>query len=297
MRPYTPGSLAQVIDLTVKRRAMDTTVTPHPDQFAAWLRSRSLSPKTVGQYRRVMARAQELLGGDLRTVTATQVGDYLAAFDGWTRSSYQNALSSAFDWLELTGEIDANPLRRADKREAVKRPPKPDDDPHPLAPVEETAVLRASTGDLRAWLLLGLRQGLRCHEIAKFRGEDIEGKRLRVNGKGGKLVRLPLHPEIDTLADQYPREGYWFPSARATSGHITPGWITGQVASLFRIHGLSGSIHRARHTYATSLLLNGADLETVRQLMRHSSLATTQRYLRVMDDRLAAAINTLGGAA
>ena len=102
---------------------MDISVPPHPDDFAAWLRARSLSPNTVNQYRRVMARAQELLGGDLRTVTTVEVGEFLTNYSGWTRTSYQNALNSAFDWLELDCQIERNPLRRADKRERVKRPP------------------------------------------------------------------------------------------------------------------------------------------------------------------------------
>lgn len=51
--------------------------------------------------------------------------------------------------------------------------------------------------------------------------------------------------------------------------------------------------HMLRHTFATELLRNGADLESVRQLLGHTSLETTQRYLMIDSDWLQQAVNVL----
>jgi transcriptional regulator with XRE-family HTH domain len=121
------------------------------------------------------------------------------------------------------------------------------------------------------------------------------GAGLYVLGKGGKPALLPPHPLILAAGAQLPKRGWWFPSY-GTSGHVTSGAVTGATHRLFAAHGIEGSIHRCRHTYGTNLLRNGANLRVVQQLMRHSSLATTEIYTQVTNDALSAAILTLGAA-
>lgn len=271
-------------------------LNPSIDRYRLWLQGRGLSNNTVKLRLKTLRRITEDLG-DARMLTAADIGAWLAQYSGWTRITYQSSLVSVYDWLQLSGEVTLHPLRAIDKREQIQRPPAPEGAPNPFTPVEERELLAIATGDVRAILLLGLRQGLRAHEIAKFKGEDIDGRRVRVDGKGGKVARLPLHPDVAALAETYPAKGYWFPSARAASGHITSGWVTVQISGLLKLRGMKGSIHRARHTYGTTLLRNGATIETVRRLMRHSSLATTQRYVLALEDELETAIAGLGGTA
>ncbi len=49
--------------------------------------------------------------------------------------------------------------------------------------------------------------------------------------------------------------------------------------------------HTLRHTFATTLLANGENLQTIRVLMNHKSLSTTARYLHTQDEQLNAAVN------
>ncbi len=51
------------------------------------------------------------------------------------------------------------------------------------------------------------------------------------------------------------------------------------------------SAHTLRHTFATALLANGENLQTIRVLMNHKSLSTTARYLHTQDKQLNAAVN------
>lgn len=274
---------------------------PHPHNYARWATGRGFSQRTVSDRAALLRRAQENLG-DLRQVSIADLGAWLSAYNGWTRRTYQGHLISIFDWLELSGEIDKHPFRSLDRRERLKQAPAPDAAPDPLLPEEEARVLAAAgaaaaispaSRDLSTWLLLGFRQGMRASEIAGIKGEHLQSRRLVIPGKGGKVARLPLHEDILRLAGDYPRVGYWFPG-NGKSGHLTSRWVGAQVSMLFKTQGVHGSVHRARHTYATSLLRQGTDLVTVQRLMRHSSLATTQRYLASLDDNLVSAIARLG---
>ena len=59
------------------------------------------------------------------------------------------------------------------------------------------------------------------------------------------------------------------------------------------VAGVSGRHfpHRWRHTYATSLLRRGVDVFKAKRLLGHSKLATTERYLHLVDDDLADAVD------
>jgi len=150
-----------------------------------------------------------------------------------------------------------------------------------LQPPQVAMVLAAATNaNMHAWLTLALYAGLRAHEIAKIRGEDVNEDQLWVFGKGGVGEYLPTHPAIWALAASRPRSGWWFPS-RSASGHVTSLAVSTRTSKLFSAHGIEGSIHRCRHTFATELLRAGVNVRVVQTLMRHASLASTMIYCAV----------------
>jgi len=61
----------------------------------------------------------------------------------------------------------------------------------------------------------------------------------------------------------------------------------------FEVHGPRISAHRLRHSCATEMLLNGADLEAIRQVLGHESLKTTQIYLMYDPERVREAVNKI----
>jgi integrase/recombinase XerD len=56
---------------------------------------------------------------------------------------------------------------------------------------------------------------------------------------------------------------------------------------------VQGTPHSLRHWYASTLLDDGADLRTVQELLRHTSIQTTQVYTRVRDERRVSAVDRL----
>ena len=65
------------------------------------------------------------------------------------------------------------------------------------------------------------------------------------------------------------------------------------IGKAMRRAGVPGTAHALRHWYATALVESGADLRTVQTLMRHASLATTERYVRVDEQRRVDAVERL----
>jgi integrase/recombinase XerD len=208
-------------------------------------------------------------------------------YSPWTRVTYFGHIRSYFGWLYETGQIPTNPA--AD----LKSPRQPKSKPRPLTESEVVTVMAAATGNVRAWLMLGLLAGMRSHEMAKLRGEDIDERSIFILGKGQQQAFVPTHPALWEIALTHPA-GYWFPSRRGSKiPHIAGTSISGVVTRHFQKLGIEGSSHRCRHSYATNLLRNGANIRVVQTLMRHESLATTAKYTAVDEDERMLAIASL----
>lgn len=251
--------------------------------YEEWLTGRGLARSTI--HARTKFHDSRLRAWGTWDIPTDVIAAWLHTYEGWSRRTYYSHLVSVYEWrLEETGAV--NPMR------GIKVPRCPRPTPRPLSEVELTKALLAATPRTRAFLMLGHLAGLRAFEIAKFHGGHITQAGIYVLGKGGRAETLPTHPLLWELALEYPRSGYWFPSQRG-GDHLTSHTVTNEVSALFRRSGITGSCHRARHTYGTRLMRGGANLRVVQELMRHSSLTTTALYLGVDQAEKAAAIARL----
>ena len=256
------------------------------DDYGDWMLAQRLRPSTIKQ--RVDFEAWRLREWGTWQLTATEIARWLGEYTGWTALTYHTHLCSIFRWLIEAGIVEENPMK------SIRKPPTPRPKPKPLSPGEVSAIMDGVTGHLRTWMLLGLLAGMRVHEIAKHRGEDIDAATIYIDGKGGQTASVPTHPDLWEIAQEYPRRGLWFPSPVREGLAYSPDHISGEIANRFRATGIEkGSIHRLRATYGTTLLRSGVNIRVVQKLMRHSSLATTEHYLGVDDDELTAAIRLL----
>lgn len=270
----------------------------HLTMYERWMRSAGWTPRTVSQR---LVRARKILERwpDPTGVTPSQIVEYLGLSEKLkpsSRATYHNDTKSFFRWMTGVGLIPSNPM---DSDLVLKPRPSPGI-PKPLSPDEEARAVAAARGDIRAYLLLALRAGLRASEIADFHGEQIAEDFIILTGKGAKEAAIPTHPDLWHLAQEYPRRGAWFPSPYDPDRAIRSGCVGIAIARLFRrldVDIPTGSIHRCRHSYATNLLRSGANLRQVQVLMRHASLDTTAVYTAVSEQELRGAINRLGDPA
>lgn len=257
--------------------------------YENYMRERGLTDLTVSQ-RLTFARARWAEWGTW-DVSGAEAAAFLQRHEGWTKATYYGHMKSLYAWLLSDGIVDVDPTV------LIPSPPRPRPKPKPLTEKELTCALAAATHEVRSYLLLGYLAGLRRFEIAKFAGEHISERDIHVVGKGGQSWTVPTHPLLWELAQQYPRQGLWFPSPQhvvRAGKPIVPSVVGTKVGRHFRSLGIEGATHRARHTYGTQLLRGGANLRVVQELMRHSSLSTTALYLGVDEDEKWTAINGLG---
>ena len=130
--------------------------------------------------------------------------------------------------------------------------------------------------------------GIRRDELAKITDADVDfhQKEIRVHGKRDKTRIIPVAEELLTEIRQWQkvRDGlYTLPSPAplicSKRGKLSGRAIYGIVHNLLMSTGATHkSPHSLRHTFATSLLNNGAEINSVKELLGHASLQSTQIY-------------------
>jgi integrase/recombinase XerC len=279
---------------------------------------RNLSPNTVRAYEGDLLQFHRFLARDFlgcepdavrpQDVDMLAVRSFLAALtrEGLAKRSQARALSavrSLFRFACREGVLDANPAR------SVRTPKIPKTLPRHLRPGEvETLIEAPAAGDGplalrdRAILELLYATGLRVSELVglDWRDIDLPARVLRVMGKGGKERMVPFgRPAADALRawlDVW--EGVR--GARGDGGEEEPvflnhrgGRLTDRSVRLVIDRWVESAAvakgvhpHTLRHTFATHLLENGADLRAIQELLGHSSLSTTQKYTHLEVERL-----------
>ena len=259
-------------------------------EYEVWLRSWGATEATI-RTRMATVTALHAEGIDPMSVDTSKLAAWVAShgWTGWTLSTYYSTLRSFFGWMHDAGHRDDDPS------DGLRRPRQPRSHPRPITPEQASELLADAAPRAHAYLTLALYAGLRAHEIAKIDGADVDRDWLYVEGKGGQRAHVPTHPKVWALAQAMPRSGPWFPSPNG--GSVDGDAVTHLVGRHMRKHGLTGSIHRARHAYGTMLLRSGVNIRVVQTLMRHQSIQSTQAYTAVDDDERVSAIAGLDFAA
>lgn len=232
----------------------------------------------------------EFVKFDKSSITADNIEafkEYLSIEKGYSKSTiylYIRALQSFLLYLGL------------ENLGHLKAPKRPQKVPNYLMNDEVTAII-TNCRNLKERLVVKLLvyTGIRVSELCSIRVQDIDinSKTLKIrNGKGDKdrlvvfsdKVVSDLRLYIMEMKDSKGRTDFLFPTSK--SKRVSPVTIERVVRNIVKRSGIPKKVtpHTFRHTFATSLLRNGADLRIIQLLLGHSSISTTQIYTH-MDDR------------
>ena len=141
----------------------------------------------------------------------------------------------------------------------------------------------------RAALSVGYGAGLRVSEIAKLKVSDIDSGRmtLRVErGKGQRDRYVMLSPQLLTILREWwraARPPVWLFPGQNPVNPVTERQINRAMQAAAKAAGISKRVspHTLRHSFATHLLEQGADIRVIQVLLGHAKLDTTAIYTRV----------------
>ena len=124
--------------------------------------------------------------------------------------------------------------------------------------------------------------GLRISELQNIALGDITQKWIRIHGKGNKERDVPLLPQTRTLLQQFLEENHPKRYLFEKNGErLSQNSLRYLIDKAFKRVGLKVTPHQLRHSFATSLLNNGAPIADVSELLGHASMATTQIYTKL----------------
>ena len=141
----------------------------------------------------------------------------------------------------------------------------------------------------KAVLTLLYACGLRISEALALTESQLRHSPMTIIGKGGKGRLVPLLPEVKAIVEDYirlcpfpvPRDAPLFRGAKG--GVLSPRIVQLSMQRLRSALNLpeTATPHAMRHSFASHLLGNGADLRVIQDLLGHASLSTTQVYTEV----------------
>jgi len=282
---------------------------------------RNASPETVRNYRSdlrqlaLFLRRTENLSRSIRAdrVTTEEIRSYLHWLDrkGEKASSLARKLAclrSFYRFLVREGVARKNPA------EDIRSPKLPKSLPRLLTKDDASALMEFPVGPSslalrdRALLETLYSTGARVSEAVGINLGDLNGTEglVRLRGKGRKERVVPIGDVALQAIREYreslrtstagrgsPKSPSGLPSAPIFLNHRGGRLTTRSVARIVsryssRLAGGAVSPHALRHSYATHLLDEGADLRSIQEMLGHASLSTTQKYTHLAADQLAA---------
>lgn len=225
-----------------------------------------------------------------------------------TMTTYFKTIQAFFTWTVRAEYLVRSPMKTLKSPKPPKRIPK-------ALSVDACGLILAAAGESR-WperdqlaMRMVYAMGLRLSEIAGVRPEGFspsleDPQSLLVRGKGDKERVVPVPASVQTCLATYlvtrtarlstmsaTAESLWVSSrARAGRANLSRRGLSEMFDALITRAGLKAPglrVHVGRHSFATHALASGgADLRVVQELLGHSSVATTQIYTKVSNERL-----------
>jgi site-specific recombinase XerD len=233
----------------------------------------------------------------LRDATTSDVRQYVmhlagaSRFDSRTIRRRLSSIKALYKYMKLLG------LRPDDPASIVPGPKMERKIPEHLDVGDVQTLLRTTLAGrtepqrLRDCAIMELlyASGVRRAEVARIdlRDVNLKAREIHVHGKGSKERLVLINQTASDAIEAYLRVRGTGKDDALFLGRggkrLTPQHIWRIFRDLYRVSGITlhASPHTLRHSFATHLAENNVDLETIRELLGHESLATTGQYLKM----------------
>jgi integrase/recombinase XerC/integrase/recombinase XerD len=285
---------------------LDVKVVDAVALYMANHEDRNHSRKTLIWYRQMLGKFTEHMGSTakLSALTPDRIRDYLRTtrdrkVSKFTLHAYARTLKTFLRWLGREGFVAAELWTSV---ELPKVPSYQDVTIDVLTEDEIASLLNMfdSNTDVgardRAIFCLMVESGLRLEEVANLKVSDVHTAEMyvKVHGKGDRESYVPLggttcraltryatafRIPVDTKTETFFLTVYGYPLKYQAIPSIFD--RLARKSGISRLHP-----HLLRHTAATRMLSNGADLHSVQRLLRHRDVRTTLRYLHLIPEQL-----------
>jgi integrase/recombinase XerC len=267
------------------------------DQFINFLKGeQGVSPHTLRAYTKDLNEFSAFLDEEPEDIDYLDIRGYIASLHhrDLKKSSISRKLAtirSYFRYLHREGYVKKNPAKLVSSPRVPKNLPR-------FLDIDETfSLMDTPKGETfkptrdKAMLELLYSSGLRVSELTSLDVVDLDIKEalVRVKGKGRKERIVPIGSKAMEAIQNYLPERISLKKKSPAlflnnrGGRLTQRSVSRILVDYSRMINLKGDVspHTLRHTFATHLLHEGADLRSIQELLGHSSLSTTQKYTHV----------------
>ena len=265
--------------------------------FCAYLRTRNYSPHTIENYGRDLRLFFAPLQKALRAVSWRDIEQFIqqqhqAQLAATTINRRLHALKHFFDYLVMERQtLVTNPVKPSHLLRQGRPLPKQ------LSQDQVRLLFTQITNPLdHALYLLILRCGLRVSEVARLRRSDLdwEQQSLRIDQGKGRKDRV-VYVSADALAAlrtclavrpaAVPGEVLFWNQKRPHRALSSKG-MQKKMERYAKAAGIKASCHSLRHTFASNLLEEGAEVISIKELLGHASMESSERYAKLSNQRV-----------
>ena len=281
INPIIPGAVTDFVNyLKYERRYSPHTIRSYSDDLR--------------QFYEFLDKQFQLLDAPLVQITSVCIRSWLASLKEEKRTSRSinrkiSALKSFFKYHVKTGNLEVSPMGTITSPKNNRRLPAFVDQGDILTLLNSVEFPDSWTGKTERLVVeIFYNTGMRLSELINLKEQHIHGASVKVIGKGNKERIIPISSRLNHAIQGYIREKREnFPKAdnlylllNQKGKKLYPKYVYLVIKKYLNLVTTiqKKSPHILRHSFATHLSNNGADLNSIKELLGHSSLAATQVY-------------------
>lgn len=267
------------------------------ERFCKHLQARNYSPHTIDNYAIDLRLFFAGINKPLRQITWRQVDEFAQrqheeGLAATTINRRLNAIKRFFDYLVIEQEkLPINPIKPSHFLKQGRRLPKK------LAQEQIQRLFAGIKNPIdRAMFLLMLRCGLRVSEVARLKVSDIDWEQQALmveQGKGRKDRRVYISADAlsslkECMQMRPPSiEGdSFFWNQKRKNKPLSIKAIQKKMERYAKASKVKASCHSLRHTFASNLLEEGAEVISIKEFLGHESITSSERYARMSNQKV-----------